>query len=174
MEFNQANGFSPGRNNNVGSAKDSRIVKLKRLFRSMSFDTGAAAAACASGVDSAARRLDRPARVTARSQACQGIVSPRCFGVTFAASELIAYTKAKAGKVDMASAGTGSAPDMAGELFNVMAGINMVHVLLSHVQLIELGGLVLSALLVGDAQVDHTLLDQLKRLLECCHRSIAT
>jgi tripartite-type tricarboxylate transporter receptor subunit TctC len=28
----------------------------------------------------------------------------------------------------MASAGTGSAPHMAGELFNVMAGVNMVHV----------------------------------------------
>jgi tripartite-type tricarboxylate transporter receptor subunit TctC len=42
--------------------------------------------------------------------------------------ELIAYAKANPGKVDMASAGTGSAPHMAGELFNFMAGINMVHV----------------------------------------------
>ncbi len=42
--------------------------------------------------------------------------------------ELVAYDKANAGKVNMASAGTGSAPHMAGELFNVMAGTHMVHV----------------------------------------------
>jgi tripartite-type tricarboxylate transporter receptor subunit TctC len=42
--------------------------------------------------------------------------------------ELIAYAKANPGKVNMASAGTGSAPHMAGELFNFMAGVNMVHV----------------------------------------------
>ncbi len=42
--------------------------------------------------------------------------------------ELIAYAKANPGKVNMASAGTGSAPHMAGALFNFMAGVNMVHV----------------------------------------------
>jgi tripartite-type tricarboxylate transporter receptor subunit TctC len=42
--------------------------------------------------------------------------------------ELITYAKANPGKVNMASAGTGSAPHMAGELFNFMAGVNMVHV----------------------------------------------
>jgi tripartite-type tricarboxylate transporter receptor subunit TctC len=42
--------------------------------------------------------------------------------------ELIAYAKANPGRVNMASAGNGSAPHMAGELFNVMAGVNMVHV----------------------------------------------
>ena len=42
--------------------------------------------------------------------------------------ELIAYAKANPGKVNMASAGAGSAPHMAGELFNFMAGVNMVHV----------------------------------------------
>jgi tripartite-type tricarboxylate transporter receptor subunit TctC len=42
--------------------------------------------------------------------------------------EFITYAKANPGKVNMASAGTGSAPHMAGELFNVMAGVNMVHV----------------------------------------------
>jgi tripartite-type tricarboxylate transporter receptor subunit TctC len=42
--------------------------------------------------------------------------------------DLIAYAKANPGKVNMASAGTGSAPHMAGELFNFMAGVNMVHV----------------------------------------------
>ena len=43
-------------------------------------------------------------------------------------AEFISYAKANPGKVNMASAGNGSAPHMAGELFNVMAGINMVHV----------------------------------------------
>jgi tripartite-type tricarboxylate transporter receptor subunit TctC len=42
--------------------------------------------------------------------------------------EFIAYAKANPGRVNMASAGTGSAPHMAGELFNFMAGVNMVHV----------------------------------------------
>jgi tripartite-type tricarboxylate transporter receptor subunit TctC len=42
--------------------------------------------------------------------------------------EFIAYAKANPGKVNMASAGVGSAPHMAGELFNVMAVVNMVHV----------------------------------------------
>jgi len=42
--------------------------------------------------------------------------------------ELIAYAKANAGKLNLASAGTGSAPHMAAELFNYMAGVSMVHV----------------------------------------------
>src|SRR5207237_3838471 len=42
--------------------------------------------------------------------------------------ELIAHAKANPGKINMASAGAGSAPHMAGELFNFMAGVNMVHV----------------------------------------------
>lgn len=43
-------------------------------------------------------------------------------------AELIAYAKDNPGKISMASAGTGSAPHMAGELFNAMAGISMVHI----------------------------------------------
>jgi tripartite-type tricarboxylate transporter receptor subunit TctC len=42
--------------------------------------------------------------------------------------ELIAYAKANPGKINMASAGTGSAPHLAGELFNVMVGVKLVHV----------------------------------------------
>jgi tripartite-type tricarboxylate transporter receptor subunit TctC len=42
--------------------------------------------------------------------------------------ELISYAKGNPGKVNMASAGNGSAPHMAGELFNLMAGTSMVHV----------------------------------------------
>ena len=43
-------------------------------------------------------------------------------------AELIAYAKANPGKVTMASFGTGSASHLAGELFKMMAGVNMVHV----------------------------------------------
>jgi tripartite-type tricarboxylate transporter receptor subunit TctC len=43
-------------------------------------------------------------------------------------SGLIAYAKANPGKINMASAGAGSAPHMAGELFNAMAGTRMIHV----------------------------------------------
>jgi tripartite-type tricarboxylate transporter receptor subunit TctC len=42
--------------------------------------------------------------------------------------EFIAYAKTNPEKVNMASAGKGSAPHMAGELFKMMAGINLVHV----------------------------------------------
>jgi tripartite-type tricarboxylate transporter receptor subunit TctC len=42
--------------------------------------------------------------------------------------EFIAYAKANPGKVNMASAGNGTAPHVAGELFNMMAGVDMVHV----------------------------------------------
>src|SRR3989454_9854610 len=42
--------------------------------------------------------------------------------------ELIAYAKANPGKINMASAGAGSAPHMAGELFNFMAGVDKGHV----------------------------------------------
>ena len=42
--------------------------------------------------------------------------------------ELIAYATANPGKINMASAGNGSAPHMAGELFKMMAGVDMVHV----------------------------------------------
>ena len=43
-------------------------------------------------------------------------------------AEFITYAKANPGKVNMASAGSGSAPHMAGELFKMMAGVDMVHV----------------------------------------------
>ena len=42
--------------------------------------------------------------------------------------EFISYAKANPGKVNMASAGSGSAPHMAGELFKMMTGVDMVHV----------------------------------------------
>jgi tripartite-type tricarboxylate transporter receptor subunit TctC len=42
--------------------------------------------------------------------------------------EFIAYAKANPGKVNMASAGNGTSQHVAGELFKIMAGIDMVHV----------------------------------------------
>jgi tripartite-type tricarboxylate transporter receptor subunit TctC len=42
--------------------------------------------------------------------------------------EFIAYAKANPGKVNFASAGIGSTPHVSAELFNMMSGINMIHV----------------------------------------------
>ena len=42
--------------------------------------------------------------------------------------EFIAYAKTRPGQLTMASAGSGSSPHMAGELFKFMTGIDMVHV----------------------------------------------
>ncbi len=42
--------------------------------------------------------------------------------------EFIAYAKANPGKINMASGGTGGPDHMAGELFKMMTGVNMVHV----------------------------------------------
>ena len=42
--------------------------------------------------------------------------------------ELIAYAKANPGKINMASGGVGGASHVSGELFNMMAGVNMIHV----------------------------------------------
>jgi tripartite-type tricarboxylate transporter receptor subunit TctC len=42
--------------------------------------------------------------------------------------EFIAYAKANPGKLNMASPGNGTGPHIAGELFKMMAGVDMVHV----------------------------------------------
>jgi tripartite-type tricarboxylate transporter receptor subunit TctC len=42
--------------------------------------------------------------------------------------EFIGYAKANPGKINMGSGGNGSTPHIAGELFKMMTGINMVHV----------------------------------------------
>jgi tripartite-type tricarboxylate transporter receptor subunit TctC len=42
--------------------------------------------------------------------------------------DLIAYAKANPGKVNMGSAGVGSAPHVYGELFKMMTGVDMLHV----------------------------------------------
>jgi tripartite-type tricarboxylate transporter receptor subunit TctC len=45
-----------------------------------------------------------------------------------AVPEFIAYAKANPGKLNMASAGSGSVQQVAGELFKMMTGVDMVHV----------------------------------------------
>ena len=44
------------------------------------------------------------------------------------AREFIAYAKANPGKLSMATPGNGSTPHVAGELFKMMAGVDMIHV----------------------------------------------
>jgi tripartite-type tricarboxylate transporter receptor subunit TctC len=61
--------------------------------------------------------------------------------------EFIAYAKANPGKINMASSGTGATPHMAGELFKLMAGVNMLHVPYSR------DALALTDLLGGQVQV---------------------
>jgi len=61
--------------------------------------------------------------------------------------EFIAYAKANPGKVNMASAGTGAPSHVTGELFKMMAGVDMAHVPYRS------GGPALTDLLGGQVQV---------------------
>jgi tripartite-type tricarboxylate transporter receptor subunit TctC len=61
-------------------------------------------------------------------------------------AEFIAYAKANPGKVNMASAGIGSLPHVAGEMFKTMAGVDLFHVPYR-------GAQVFPGLLTGEAQV---------------------
>jgi tripartite-type tricarboxylate transporter receptor subunit TctC len=61
--------------------------------------------------------------------------------------EFIAYAKTSPGKINYASAGTGTATHLTGELFKVMAGVNMVHVPYRG------GGPAFNDLLAGQVQV---------------------
>jgi tripartite-type tricarboxylate transporter receptor subunit TctC len=61
--------------------------------------------------------------------------------------ELIAYAKANPGMINMASAGNGTTSHLAGELFKMMTGVNMVHVPYRG------GGPALTDLLAGQVQV---------------------
>jgi tripartite-type tricarboxylate transporter receptor subunit TctC len=54
------------------------------------------------------------------------VVNPRVPAKTLA--EFIAYAKTNPGKVNYASAGSGTMPHVAGELFKQMAGLDLVHV----------------------------------------------
>jgi tripartite-type tricarboxylate transporter receptor subunit TctC len=65
-------------------------------------------------------------------------------------SEFIAYANANPGKVNMASGGIGNITHVSGELFKIMAGVNMVHVPYRG------GGPALTDLLGGQVQVLFT------------------
>ena len=54
------------------------------------------------------------------------VVSPSVPAQTL--PEFIAYAKADPGKINFASGGVGTAPHLAGELFNQMAGVKLVHI----------------------------------------------
>src|ERR1700731_3438951 len=54
------------------------------------------------------------------------VVNPSALATTV--PQFIAYAKANPGKLNMGSAGTGSSGHLAGELFKMMAGVNMLHV----------------------------------------------
>jgi tripartite-type tricarboxylate transporter receptor subunit TctC len=61
-------------------------------------------------------------------------------------AEFIAYAKANPGKINLASAGTGGLPHVAGEMFKVMAGVDLFHVPYR-------GAQVFPALLAGEVQI---------------------
>ena len=61
--------------------------------------------------------------------------------------EFIAYAKTSPGKINYASAGTGTATHLTGELFKMMAGVDMVHVPYRG------GGPAFNDLLAGQVQV---------------------
>jgi tripartite-type tricarboxylate transporter receptor subunit TctC len=61
-------------------------------------------------------------------------------------AEFIAYAKANPGKINLASAGIASVPHMAGEMFKMMAGVDLFHVPYR-------GAQVFPALLAGEVQV---------------------
>ena len=64
--------------------------------------------------------------------------------------EFIAYAKANPRKLNMASAGNGTASHVGGELFKMMTGVDMVHVPYRG------GGPALSDLIAGQVQVMFT------------------
>ena len=73
------------------------------------------------------------------------LIHPSIPAATF--PEFIAYAKANPGKINMASAGIGTAPHMSGELFKMMTGLDIVHVPYRG------GGPALTDLLGGQAQL---------------------
>src|SRR5580704_3723517 len=62
--------------------------------------------------------------------------------------ELTAYAKANPGKINYASGGYGSAPNMAAEIFKMMTGVDLVHV--------PYRGSTIPDLLAGEVEVEFT------------------
>jgi tripartite-type tricarboxylate transporter receptor subunit TctC len=81
--------------------------------------------------------------------------------------ELISYAKSNPGKITMASAGTGSSGHLAGELFKITAGVNMLHVPYRGAgpALTDLlGGQVLTAVTGIAGSIEHVRSGQLRAL----------
>jgi tripartite-type tricarboxylate transporter receptor subunit TctC len=72
-------------------------------------------------------------------------------------SEFIAYAKANPGKVSMASSGIGTSLHMTGELFKMMAGVDLVHVPYrgGTAMLTDLIGGQVQLLFVGSETIEH-------------------
>ena len=81
--------------------------------------------------------------------------------------EFIAYAKANPGRLTMASAGSGTPPHIAGELFKMMTGVNMLHVPYrgGGPALIDLlGGQVQVGFFSMPASIEHIRTDKLRAL----------
>ncbi len=80
--------------------------------------------------------------------------------------EFIAYAQANPGKVSMASTGIGSSPHMTGELFKMMASVNMVHVPYrgGAAVLTDLLGGQVQVLFVGTETIEHVRSGKLRAL----------
>ena len=73
-------------------------------------------------------------------------------------AEFIAHAKAHPGKINMASAGTGNPSQLCGELFKMMAGVNLFLVPYR-------GSQVFPALLAGEAQLARPPYKRIRRML---------
>ena len=80
--------------------------------------------------------------------------------------EFIAYAKANPGKISMASTGIGSTTHMSGELFKMMAGVDMVHVPYrgGTAVLTDLIGGQVQVLFVGPETIEHVRSGKLRAL----------
>ena len=80
--------------------------------------------------------------------------------------EFVAYAKANPGKINMASVGTGTVMHVAGELFNIMAGVNLVHVPYRGLAALNdlIGGQVQVSFPTLDVSVEHIRTGKLRAL----------
>jgi tripartite-type tricarboxylate transporter receptor subunit TctC len=81
--------------------------------------------------------------------------------------EFIAYSKANPGKINMASAGSGSTSHVSGELFKMMTGVNLVHVPYRGAgpALVDLLGGQVQVMFVGTGtSIDYIRFDKLRAL----------
>ena len=81
--------------------------------------------------------------------------------------EFISYVRANPGKINVASAGTGTSPHLSAELFKMMTGVNIVHVPyrgMAPALNDLLGGQVQSSFATASASIQYVLAGKLKAL----------